>query len=154
VTTTAFEDLTPGRIIDLGEVKVDREEMLAFARRFDPQPFHLDEEAGRRSVLGGLSASGWFTASLWMRAYVDHLLADSTSQGSPGGRELSWLAPVYPGDVLRCRLEVLSARRSGSRPGLGLVEITGTAHRRTPDADSGEECVLRFTFTGFFGTRD
>jgi acyl dehydratase len=154
VPTIAFEDLTPGRIIDLGEVKIDREEMLAFARRFDPQSFHLDDEAGRRSVFGRLSASGWFTASLWMRAYFDHVLADSTSQGSPGGRDLAWPAPVYPGDVLRCRVEVVSARRSRSRPGLGLVEINGTAHRVTPHADSGEECVMRFTFTGFFGTRD
>ncbi|GDY31356.1 MaoC/PaaZ C-terminal domain-containing protein [Gandjariella thermophila] len=152
--TIAFEDLTPGRIIDLGGVKVDREEMLAFARRFDPQPFHLDEEAGRRSVLGGLAASGWFTASLWMRAYVDHVLAGSTSQGSPGGREFAWPAPVYPDDVLHCRLEVLAARRSRSRPRLGLVDITGTAHRRDPDVEGGEECVLRLTFTGFFGTRD
>ncbi|MCP2260434.1 Acyl dehydratase [Streptoalloteichus tenebrarius] len=146
----AFEDLTPGLIIDLGEVVVDREEMLAFARRFDPQPFHVDEEAARDSVLGGLCASGWFTASLWMRAYFDHVLADSTSQGSPGGKELSWLAPVRAGDVLRCQLEVLSARRSRSRPGLGLVEITGTANRA--GQDGAEECVLRFTFVGLFGT--
>jgi acyl dehydratase len=146
VTTIAYEDLTPGRVIPLGDVKVDREEMLEFARRFDPQPFHLDEEAGRRSVLGGLAASGWFTASLWMRAYVDHVLADSTSQGSPGGRELSWLAPVFAGDVLRCELEVLSARRSAKRPMLGLVEIAGTANR-------GDQTVLRFTFTGLFGCR-
>jgi acyl dehydratase len=120
--------------------------MLDFAKRFDPQPFHLDEDAGRNSVLGGLCASGWFTASLWMRAYVDHVLADSTSQGSPGGRELSWLAPVFPDDELRFELEVLSARRSKSRPRLGLVEIRGTAHR-------ADDVVMRFTFTGLFGTR-
>jgi len=154
VSTIAFEDLEPGLVIDLGEVVVDREEMLAFARRFDPQPFHLDEEAGRRSILGGLCASGWFTASLWMRAYVDHVLADSTSQGSPGGQELSWLAPVFPGDRLRCRLEVLSSRRSRRRPGLGVVEILGTAHRPKDDTPDGEECVLRFRFVGLFGTRE
>jgi len=67
--TIAFEDLSPGTVIDLGEVKVDREEMLAFSHRFDPQPFHLDEEAAERSALGRLCASGWFTACLWMRAY-------------------------------------------------------------------------------------
>ncbi|MCP2169987.1 MaoC family dehydratase [Goodfellowiella coeruleoviolacea] len=147
MTTTAFEDLVPGRVIDLGESTVDRAEMLAFAERFDPQPFHLDEEAGRQSVLGGLCASGWFTASLWMRAYVDHVLAGSTSQGSPGCRELSWLAPVFPGDVLRCQLEVLGARRSRTRPNLGMVDMRGTAHR-------GERCVLRLAFTGMFGCRD
>jgi acyl dehydratase len=151
VPRTAFEDLTPGDVIDLGETVVDRQEMLAFARRFDPQPFHLDEEAARHSIFGGLSASGWFTASLWMRAYVDHVLADSTSQGSPGGKELAWLAPVRADDVLRLQLEVLSARRSRSRPNLGLVEIVGSAHRRCQDAD--DECVLRFTFVGMFGTR-
>lgn len=144
--TIAFEDLSPGTVIDLGEVKVDRGEMLAFNQRFDPQPFHLDEDAAKRSVLGGLCASGWFTACLWTRTYVDTVLADSTSQGSPGGRDLSWLAPVFPGDVLRMRLEVLGARRSRSRPGLGLVEITGSALR-------GEDCVLRMTFTGMFSTR-
>ncbi|MEV6232140.1 MaoC family dehydratase [Saccharopolyspora shandongensis] len=143
----AYEDLTPGRVFDLGEVKVDRAEMLAFAERFDPQPFHLDEEAGRNSVLGGLCASGWFTASLWMRGYVDNVLADSTSQGSPGGNELAWLAPVFPDDVLRLKMEVNSQRRSQSKPNLGLVEITGTA-------DRGDQRVLRFTFVGMFGTRD
>jgi acyl dehydratase len=145
--TIAFEDLSPGTVIDLGEVKVEREEMLAFNQRFDPQPFHLDEEAAKRSVLGGLCASGWFTVCLWMRAYVDTVLADSTSQGSPGGREMSWLAPVFPGDLLRMRLEVISARRSRSRPGLGLAEIVGSAHRAA-------DCVLRMTFTGMFSTRD
>lgn len=144
--TIAFEDLTVGRIIPLGEVVVDRDEMLDFAKRFDPQPFHLDEEAGRRSVLGGLAASGWYTASLWMRQYVDHLIGDSTSQGSPGGRDLSWLAPVFAGDVLRCELEIVGARVSRSRPELGLVEIIGSAHR-------GDECVYRLTFTGIFSTR-
>ncbi|MEU6267422.1 MaoC family dehydratase [Saccharopolyspora shandongensis] len=143
----AYEDLTPGRVFDLGEVKVDRAEMLAFAERFDPQPFHLDEEAGRNSVLGGLCASGWFTASLWMRGYADNVLADSTSQGSPGGNDLAWPAPVFPDDVLQLKMEVNSQRRSQSKPNLGLVEITGTA-------DRGDQRVLRFTFVGMFGTRD
>ncbi|MFB9904730.1 MaoC/PaaZ C-terminal domain-containing protein [Allokutzneria oryzae] len=147
MATIAYEDLTPGTVIDLGEVVIDKTEMLAFNERFDPQPFHLDEVAGRNSVLGGLCASGWFTASLWMRQYVDHVLADSTSQGSPGGKDLSWAAPVFPDDVLRCQLEVISARRSRSRENLGLVEITGSALR------DGER-VMSFTFTGMFGTRD
>lgn len=143
----AFEDLVPGSTFDLGKTEIDRTEMLEFNRRFDPQPFHLDEEAGRNSVLGGLCASGWFTASLWMRAYVDHVLNGSTSQGSPGGNELAWLAPVYPGDVLHFGMEVTGRRRSRSRPNLGLVEITGTADR------DGER-VLRFSFVGMFGTRE
>ena len=104
-------------------------------------------EAGKESVLGGLCASGWFTASLWMRGYVDHVLADSTSQGSPGGNELAWLAPVFPGDVLRLKAEVTDRRRSQTRPNLGLVDITGTADR------DGQR-VLRFSFVGMFGTRE
>lgn len=142
----AFEDFHTGDVIDLGTVTVDRGEMLAFAQRFDPQPFHTDERAAKASVLGGLCASGWFTCSIWMRAYVDAVLSDSTSQGSPGGRELAWPAPVFPGDVLSCRVDVGSTRLSASRPGLGLVEINGSAWR-------GETRVLGMTFTGIFGTR-
>ncbi len=94
MTELAFEDFTPGRVFDLGTQVADREEMIAFARRFDPQPFHLDEEAAKASVLGGLCASGWFTASLWMRAFVDGVLSKSTSQGSPGGTSFAWPAPM------------------------------------------------------------
>jgi acyl dehydratase len=147
MATIAYEDLAPGRTFDLGKIEIDREEMLEFARRFDPQPFHLDEEAGRKSVLGGLCASGWYTSSLWMRAYVDTVLRDSTSQGSPGGNELTWSAPVFPGDVLHFQMVVNSRRRSRSKPHLGLVEITGTA-------DRGADRVLRVTFLGMFGTRE
>ena len=142
----AFEDLPTGRVIELGSTVVGKDEMLAFAARFDPQPFHLDEEAGKNSVLGGLCASGWFTMSLWMRAYVDHVLADSTSQGSPGGKDLLWPAPVFPGDKLDFSLEILSARLSRSRPNLGLVEIQARG-------DRDGQPVLRSTFTGMFGTR-
>lgn len=146
MTHYSYADLTPGLVIDLGSTVIDHDEMLAFAHRFDPQPFHTDPEAAARSVLGGLCASGWFTASLWMRAWVDHVLADSTSQGSPGGRELAWPLPVMPGDELRFDAEILSARVSRSRPELGLVEMTGHARRAADDAE-----VLRLTFTGMFG---
>ncbi|MFD9698952.1 MaoC family dehydratase [Lentzea sp. NPDC059081] len=142
----AFEDLPAGRIIPLGEVIVDRDDMLDFARKFDPQPFHLDEEAGKNSIFGDLAASGWYTASLWMRRWVDEVLADSTSQGSPGGRELSWLAPVYAGDELTFEAEVLSARRSKKRPELGLVEFEGRARK-------GDQLVYRFIATGLFTAR-
>ncbi|GGM01736.1 MaoC family dehydratase [Nakamurella endophytica] len=146
MTRFAFEDFSAGQHIDMGTVVVDRDEMLEFNRRFDPQPFHVDEVAARESLLGGLCASGWYTCSLFMRAYVDTVLADSTSQGSPGGRELRWLAPVFPGDELHFATDILATRVSSSRPGLGLVEITGTASR------AGSP-VLTLTFTGFFGTR-
>ena len=143
----AFEDLPAGRRFGLGRVRVDREEMLAFNRRFDPQPFHLDEEAAKESLLGGLCASGWFTASLWMRCYVDTVLTSSTSLGSPGGDEIARPAPVFPGDELAAALEITAARRSQSRPELGLITLVGTMTR-------GEQQVFRSRFTGMFGLRD
>jgi acyl dehydratase len=141
-----FEDLTPGRVFDLGTAVVDRDEMLAFARRFDPQPFHVDEEAGKASIFGALAASGWFTASVWMRTYVDGVLARASSLGSPGGEDIAWPAPVFAGDELRASMEVLEARRSRSRPNLGLVKLRASLHR-------GDEMVFRSVFTGMFGTR-
>lgn len=142
----AYEDLEPGLVIKLGQVRIDREQMLDFARDYDPQPFHLDEVAARDSLFGGLCASGWFTGSLWMRAYADTVLNGSTGQGSPGCTELSWLAPVFPDDELDLRVEVLSRRLSATRPGLGLVSMRGTAHR-------GDQCVLRIAYVGLFLSR-
>ena len=143
----AFEDFPPGRVFDLGTVVVDREEMVAFARRFDPQPFHVDEQAGKESVFGALAASGWFTAGLWMRTYVDAVLTRAAALGSPGGEEIAWPAPVFAGDELRASMEVVEARVSRSRPTMGLVKLRGWMHR-------GDEVVFRSTFTGMFGTRE
>jgi acyl dehydratase len=144
--TLHFEDLRPGMVFDLGEVAVDEAEMLAFARRFDPQPFHTDAVAALHSPFGGLIASGWFTASLWMRMYVDRVLADSASMGSPGLSELRWLVPVRAGDVLRGRLTVLDAVPSSTRPGRGTAILRGEAFR-------DGQLVLRTTFRGLFGRR-
>jgi acyl dehydratase len=146
MTELHFEDFTTGRVFDLGTTVVDHDEMVAFARRFDPQPFHVDEEAGKASIFGGLAASGWFTASLWMRAYYDSVLARAASLGSPGGEEIVWPAPVFAGDELRAVMEVVEARRSRSRPNLGLVKLRASLHR-------GDEMVFRSVFTGMFGTR-
>jgi acyl dehydratase len=142
----AFEDFTPGRVFDLGTVTADREEMIAFARRYDPQPFHIDEEAGRNSVFGGLCASGWYSASLWMRAFFDSVLSRSTSKGSPGGTEFGWPRPMFPGDVVQGRMEVLSARESRSRPELGLVEMHAQLVR-------GDDVLFHSRFTGMFAKR-
>ncbi|MFC5992804.1 MaoC family dehydratase [Pseudonocardia hispaniensis] len=142
----AFEDFTPGRVFDLGRITVDRDEMIAFARRFDPQPFHLDEQAGKESIFGQLAASGWYTCGLWMRAYVDHVLSRAVALGSPGGEEISWPAPVFAGDLLAASLEILGARRSRSRPELGLVTLGARMYR-------GDTPVFRATFTGMFGVR-
>ncbi|MEJ8281520.1 MaoC/PaaZ C-terminal domain-containing protein [Pseudonocardia spirodelae] len=140
-----FEDLPAGAVFDLGTTVVDHDEMVAFSARFDPQPFHLDPVAGER-VFGGLAASGWFTAGLWMRAYVDTLLSRADSLGSPGGDEISWPAPVFAGDELHARMEVLAARVSRSRPSMGLVTLLGTLER-------DGTCVFRSRFTGMFGVR-
>jgi acyl dehydratase len=142
-----FEDLTAGRVFDLGTTVVDHDEMVAFARRFDPQPFHVDEEAGKASIFGGLAASGWFTASLWMRAYYDGVLARAASLGSPGGEEIVWPAPVFAGDQLHASMEVRDARRSRSRPTMGLVKLRAALHR-------DDELVYGSTFTGMFSTRN
>lgn len=147
MVTYTFEDFTPGRVFDLGTVTVDSEEMLAFARRFDPQPFHLDPVAAAANpVLGGLCASGWFTASLWMRQWADHVLNRSTSLGSPGGNNLSWPAPVFAGDELAAESGILGARVSRSKAHLGLVDILATLHR-------GDQPVFRAQFTALFGVR-
>ncbi|WP_232663936.1 MaoC family dehydratase [Pseudonocardia sp. TRM90224] len=144
-TSYTFTDFTAGRVFDLGPIEVDGAEMLAFAQRFDPQPFHVDEQAGKESLYGAVIASGWFTASLWMRAYADTVLNRSVSLGSPGGEELRWPAPVFAGDVLRASMEVLEARVSNSKPWMGLVRLRGQAHR-------DDVLVFSSTFTGIFGT--
>src|ERR687896_2668164 len=120
-----FEDFEPGHVFELGSRTVTAEEIVAFARQWDPQPFHTDEEAAAASVFGGLIASGWHTGAMWMRLYVDSLLDGAASMGSPGIEELRWLAPVRPGDTLRGRLTVLETTPSETRPGRGTVRIRG-----------------------------
>ena len=117
-----WEDFPVGHRMDFGGQTVTREAVLAFAGQFDPQPFHLDEEAARRSLFGGLCASGWHTASMAMRMMCDGYLLESSSMGSPGIDNLRWTAPVFPGDTLRTRLEVLAARPMNSKPHVGLVQ--------------------------------
>jgi acyl dehydratase len=116
-----WEDLTPGSVRELGSTGVTADEIKEFAGRYDPQPFHLDEEAGRQSLFGGLCASGWHTCALVMRLTVDNMLRDSTSLGSPGLESLRWLKPVYPGDRLSLRHTILEARGLRKRPETGLV---------------------------------
>lgn len=116
-----LEDFETGAVHDLGVVTVSEEEIVEFAGRYDPQPFHVDKEAAARSSFGGLIASGWHTASLFMRCYVDTLLRDAAGEGSPGIDELRYLRPVRPGDVLRAQLTVLAVQPLPTRPGVGLV---------------------------------
>lgn len=116
-----WEDLVVGETRDLGETTPTAEDIVAFARQFDPQPFHLDPEAARHSVFGALCASGWHTCSLAMRLMVTHFLHESSSLGSPGLESLQWLKPVYPGDTLRLRHTITDKRPMRKRPDVGLV---------------------------------
>jgi acyl dehydratase len=120
-----FEDFEAGQVYELGSTAVTEDAIVDFARQFDPQPFHLDPEAAKDSVFGGLIASGWHTGAMWMRLYVDSLLGGGSGQGSSGIEELRWLAPVRPGDTLSGRLIVLEVTPSESHPGRGTIRIRG-----------------------------
>jgi acyl dehydratase len=117
-----WEDFPAGHVREFGGLVVTREDVIAFARSYDPQPFHLDDAAAEASLFGRLAASGWHTCALAMRMMCDAYLLESASLGSPGVDELRWLRPVHPGDTLRVRLTVLEARPMASRPGVGLVK--------------------------------
>jgi len=116
-----FEDYVPGDTHEFGTIKVTEAEIIEFAARYDPQPFHVDPAAAASGPFGGLIASGWHTASLMMRLLVENYLSPVASLGSPGVEELRWSKPVRPGDELRVRVTVLEARPSRSKPDRGLV---------------------------------
>ncbi|HWX08156.1 MAG TPA: MaoC family dehydratase [Bradyrhizobium sp.] len=132
--TLTFEDFPPGHFGTFGPRHVTREEILAFAAEFDPQPMHLDEAAASRSMLKGLSASGWHLCSLMMRMMVDGFVGRSASLGSPGVNEVRWLAPLRPGDDLRLDVDVVEARVSRSRPGTGIVMFKAVARNAAGQA--------------------
>jgi acyl dehydratase len=117
-----FEDYQIGCIYDLGSIGVDEAEIIEFAGRYDPQPFHIDPERAKSSVYGGLIASGWHTSCLMMRLLVDHFVSSASSLGSPGVDELRWLKPVRPGDVLSAQVTIIDAKRSRSKPGRGIIQ--------------------------------
>lgn len=145
--TIYWEDLQPGSVRELGTTSVDAEQIKEFAGKYDPQPFHLDEQAGRQSLFGGLAASGWHTACLAMRLTVDNMLRHSSSQGSPGLEGLKWLKPVYPGDVLSLRHTILESRPLKSRPDTGLVRSRWELFNQHGDK------VLEMEGYGMFGRR-
>ena len=116
-----WEDMPVGSTRDLGTITPTAEEIVAFATQFDPQPFHLDEEAAKQSVFGGLCASGWHTCSMAMRLMVTNFLVESSSQGSPGLENIKWLKPVFPGDTLRLQHTVVESRPMTKRLDVGLV---------------------------------
>ena len=118
-----WEDFTPGRVFEHGSRRLPRDEMIAFAAEFDPQPMHLDDEAARQTMLGGLAASGWYLCCILMRMSTDAFVLNSSSMGAPGVDEVRWLRPVRPDEELSFRATVLDIRASKSRPDMGFVRF-------------------------------
>ena len=119
--TYFWEDMAVGQVRDLGTISPSREEIIAFASQFDPQPFHLDDAAGEASVFGGLCASGWHTCYMAMRLMVTNFLQQTSSLGSPGLENIQWKKPVYPNDTLRLQTTVLETKPMGRRPDVGMT---------------------------------
>jgi acyl dehydratase len=153
-----FDDLKIGDVLMTGRHVFKAEEIKAFARRFDPQLFHVDEAEAERSHFGALVASGWHTASVWMRLHIDHRRAeqeDMRARGEPvaasgpalGLSDLKWLKPVYAGDVIDYTSEITAVRVSGSRPTHGLVTILTTGVNQNGDS------VISFASTTFVERR-
>ena len=142
-----WEDFSEGQVFDLGEETVREQEIIDFARRFDAQPFHVDLEAARGSIYGGLIASGWHTGSLFMGMLVRGLIHDVASLGSGGLDELRWLKPVRPNDTLRGRLTVLGTRASTKHPDRGLMTCLGELF------NNRNERVLMIRWSAMIGRR-
>ena len=142
-----FEDFPPGDVRESPPRTITREEMVEFARQYDPQPFHLDDEAAKKTIYGGLIGSGWLTVSVMMRLLWDTMLKDTVSLGSPGSDEIRWLKPVRPGDTLRARFTVVEAIPSRSKPDRGVVKTF------TEILNQHEEIVMTMRGLGMFGRR-
>ena len=146
--TTYFEDIIVGTKSRFGRYKVTREEVIAFASKYDPQAFHLDDGAAAATHFGRLSASGWHTCAMTMSMLVENLKStDQAGLGSPGLDELRWLKPVYPGDTLRCETEVIEKNRSRSRPEMGSFRSKLTVYNQD------DVVVMSFTSIGLIRTR-
>jgi acyl dehydratase len=143
-----WEDFTPGAVAVYGPRLVTREEIVAFAAEFDPQPMHLDEAAAAGTLLGGLGASGWHTCCLMMRIIADGFLLDSSSMGAPGIEEVRWLAPLRPGTRIRVRSTVLEVRASKSRPEMGLAKMNFEV------LDDADAIVMTLVTTFMLGRRE
>ncbi|MBO9713631.1 MaoC family dehydratase [Sphingomonas sp.] len=135
-----YEDVEIGQKRSFGSYEVTREEVLDFARKYDPQPFHLSDEAAAKTHFGRLAASGWHTCAMTMSMLVKHLQANpEASQGAAGIEELRWLKPVFPGDTLRGESEVLEKRELASKPGMGMLTT------QTTTFNQHGEPVMRFS---------
>ena len=134
-----LEDLTVGEAQSFGHYDVTREEVIGFAERYDPQPFHLSDKAAARTHFGRLAASGWHTGAMTMAMIVENMQGREGGLGSPGVDELRWLKPVYPGDTLRCETEIVEVTPSRSKPDIGSFRSNVTTFNQH------DEPVLRFT---------
>ena len=144
-----YEDIEVGSKSSFGRYEVTREEVMDFASKYDPQPFHLDDDAAAQTHFGRLSASGWHTCSMTMAMMVENMKGEkSAGLGSPGVDSLRWIKPVYPGDTLRCETEIIEKRRSSSRPEMGIFK----SRIRTFNQD--EVMVLEMVSNGLIRTRD
>ena len=144
-----YEDLVVGTVSKYGHYEVTREEVIEFASKYDPQAFHLDDDAAAATHFGRLSASGWHTAAMTMAMTVGNLKANKQAGlGSPGIDELRWVKPVYPGDTLRCENVLLEKRRSKTRPEMGLLR------GETKVFNQNNELVMTFKALGMIATRD
>jgi len=142
-----LEDFAPGQVRESPPRTLTKDEIVAFAREYDPQPFHTDEEAGKRSVFGGLIASGWQTVGIMMRLLWDTFLKDTASLGSPGCDEIRWLKPVRPGDTLSARFTITEVVPSRSKPDRGMVRTF------TEILNQHGEIVMTVRGLGLFGRR-
>ncbi len=143
-----FEDFFEGQSMTFGDYAVTRQEIVDFATQFDPQSFHLDDEAARQTPLGGLAASGWHTSAMGMRMICDGFLDRSASLGAPGIDEVRWLKPVRPGDRLSITSRVTATRRSRSRPDRGIVTFAFGMYNQAGD------CVMTQANSVMLGCRD
>ena len=144
-----YEDLVVGETEEFGAYEVSREEVIEFASKYDPQPFHLDDEAAAATYFGRLSASGWHTAAMTMRMMVDNFSQKQrASLGSPGIDELRWLKPVYPGDTRSVTSELIEKRRSKSRPEMGIMRAKSTTWNQHGEA------VMTLVSNGLIKVRD
>ncbi|MEN3974634.1 MaoC family dehydratase [Emcibacter sp. SYSU 3D8] len=143
-----FEDFFECQQLQFGSVTVAREEVLDFARRYDPQPFHIDEDAAAASIYGGIIASGWHTGAMMMRLLCDGLFLRAAGMGSPGLDQLRWVRPVRPGDTLTLTGKVLSAKLSRSKPDRGSVDISYRVHNQHG------ELAMTFQAVTLFARRD
>jgi acyl dehydratase len=143
-----FEDIQPGAVREFGRHTFTADAIIAFAKQFDPQLFHTDPEAAKKSSFGGLVASGWHTTATVMRLLVDSAIDLEASLGSPGFDDLAWLKPVRPGDTIRGRMTCIDKTPSRSRPGIGSARFLVEAFNQN------DELVMRFTSIGIMRFRN